>query len=178
MAIGKRNRSKYAGESDRRFVGLVDYNDDELEAAWRRANARDPLIGFYDRLKAKNLASLSCEDVLKALEFLHEATGVECFRGAVVEMERHGLASGGLKSAALHAVEGRTAAHLAALRMHVWIVREGLSVDRAAKLTAAERGLPALSFDAAVKSLKKAYDALPEEAKKLEKVSEENSKRN
>lgn len=178
MAMGKRNRSKYAGDPDRRFVSLVDYNDEELEAAWRRAAARDPLIGLYDRLKAKNLPSLNCEDVLTALEFLYEATGVECFRGAVVAMERHGLADGGLKFAALHALEARTAAHLATFRMHVWIVREGLSRDRAAKLAAAERGLPASSFGAAVKSLKKAYDALPEEAKRLEKVSEDNSKRN
>jgi|APFre7841882630_1041343.scaffolds.fasta_scaffold18656_1 hypothetical protein len=171
MAKGERNRSKYAGGGDRRFIDLEDYTDAELEEAWYRAKKTDPLLGLYDRLKKLEVPSLKCEEVMAALEFLYAATAKECFQEAAAAMREMHLVEGGLKLKALDSIKNRTAAHRGAFTMHLWIVRHGLSPNRAAKLTVARYGLPGASFEAAVKDLKAAYEELSPAAKNVGKSS-------
>lgn len=169
MSKGKRNRSKYENLEDRRWLSIVDYNDDELESAWRRSCERDQMLGLYDRLKRADVPPLNCPDVLSAMKFLYDATQDECFLIAAKAMEERGIVKGGLKSTVLQPFEERTAAHYTAILMHEWVANEGLTVERAAKITTAQRGVPGATFSAAVKSVKVAYAALPEEAKKVGK---------
>jgi hypothetical protein len=137
-----------------------DFSDDDFIEAWKRACQRDPFVGLYDKLKkAKSpSADLNCVDVRQALEFLHEATGDDNFQFAAHAMTSHGVTRGGVKRAALSKLTSNKHAIWASMpRMSVWVEKEKFAPLKAAKLVAAERGIPGRSFSAIVTALRKAY---------------------
>jgi leucyl aminopeptidase (aminopeptidase T) len=74
-------------------------------------------------------------------------------------MEQHGLVKGGVKATALSKMDKHNKQAVWALmpKMHVWVVMEKVSPHKAAKLVAAQRGIPGASFDAVVTDLRKTY---------------------
>ena len=135
-----------------------EYSDEELEEAWRRSCKRDPFIGLYDKLKHTACAPLDCERFREALEFLFKATGDEAFQAAAHAMENHGIMHGSLKATVLSkAGENRRAVWASMARMHVWVTREKNLPTRAARLTAAERGIPGTTFDTVTHALCNSY---------------------
>jgi hypothetical protein len=161
MATQDRNRSKYG--QDRKEFGFLDLTNREtwipdlLEKAWKTAAARRPIKTSYDAI---DTTSLSGEATADALELLFEVTGDEAFRTALLALRGHGLHKGGLKENLKRKLRGklnaRPAIRYAMSTMAGW--RRRVRSDReAARLTAAQMGIPGQSFDAAVDELRKAY---------------------
>jgi hypothetical protein len=137
-----------------------EYSDDELAEAWKRARQRDSFVGLYDKLKKAKSPSgaLNCIGVRQALEFLHEATGDDTFQLAAHAMTSHGFTRGGVKQAALSKLAWNKHAIWASMpRMSVWVENEKFAPLKAAKLVAAERGIPGPSFETVVADLRKNY---------------------
>jgi hypothetical protein len=136
-----------------------DFSDGEFEEAWKRAVRRDPFTVIYAELKkAKTLPPINCCDLRYVLEFLHKATGDAIFQEAASAMKQHGLVKGGLKATALRKIDPHKRATWAVMpKMHGWVVMEKTSPHKAAKLVAAQRGIPGKSFDAVVADLRKTY---------------------
>jgi hypothetical protein len=137
-----------------------DYSDDDFIEAWKRTRKRDPFVGLYDKLKKAKSPSvgLNCVDVRQALEFLHKATGDDAFQLAAHAMTSHGFTRGGVKQAALSKLTSNKRAIWASMpRMSVWIEKEKFTPLKAAKLVAAERGIPGRSFETVVDALRKTY---------------------
>jgi hypothetical protein len=136
-----------------------DFSDDDFIEAWKRACQRDRFVGHYDKLKKAKSPSgaLNCTDVRQALEFFHEATGDDIFQLAAHAMTSHGFMRGGVKQAALSKLLNKYAIWASMPRMSVWVEKEKFAPLKAAKLVAAERGIPGRSFSAIVTALRKTY---------------------
>jgi hypothetical protein len=166
MAARRGNQSTYSGSvydpknKEARETDFRDFSDDDFIEAWKRACQRDRFEGLYDKLKEAKFpsVSLNCTDVRQALEFLHKATGDDVFRRAAHAMTRHGFTRGGVKLAALSKLSKRKHAIWAAMpRMWIWVEEEKFSPLKAAKLVAAQLGIPGRSFWAVITALRKTY---------------------
>ncbi len=169
MARDERNRTNYArGDNavavrtpQKSEVGtrlIFELSDMELADSWERAKRVDPFLGLYDQMKRDgDQRTLECQDVRRALELFATATGDIAFSEAAQAMSRHGFERGTVRRSALRKVDRKRAAWAAAPIMHSWIINEKVERRVAAKFVAAQRGIPALSFEAAVKSLMAAY---------------------
>jgi hypothetical protein len=164
MAARRGNQSTYSGSvydpknKEARETDFRDFSDDDFIEAWKRACKRDPFAGLYDRLKKIKSPPLNCSDLRHALEFLHEATGDDAFQAAVLAMKRHGFTRGGVKLAALSKLSKRKYAIWAAMpQMSVWVESKKFSPLKAAKLVAAQLGIPGRSFWAVITELRKTY---------------------
>jgi hypothetical protein len=92
------------------------------------------------------------------LEFLHEATGDDTFQLAAHAMTSHGFTRGGVKQAALSKLTMNKHAIWASMpRMSVWVEKEKFAPLKAAKIVAAERGIPGQPFETVVTDLRKNY---------------------
>lgn len=127
-----------------------------LEACWRKSVKRDRIQTPYEAIESE---SLSGEATAAALELLVEVTGDEAFRTALLALRAYGLDKGGLKEKLKQRLRGsldvRPAIRLVLPTMSNW--RRRVSTDvQAARLTAAQYGIPGQSFATVVEELRKA----------------------
>ena len=128
-----------------------------LEKEWRRRVARSPVKTPYETFDA---VSLSGEATAVALELLSRMTGDEAFRTALLGLRAYELDKGGLKENLKRLFRGklhaRPAVRYAMPSMERW--RAFVQSDiQAARLAAAQRGVPGQSFAAVVDELRKAF---------------------
>jgi hypothetical protein len=151
MAVRRGNQSDYDDEPPGNE--LLSFNKKQLALAWASARRRDPMDGLYDKLKRDKTLSetVNCLDVIHALEFLHAATCDVRFQDAGAALRQIGLTKGGVRQSVMAKLRENglrpSAFGIGALKMHAWVEKEGMSVSRAARLVAAQYGLPGKNDD-------------------------------
>jgi hypothetical protein len=160
MATGARNRSRYSKSKSngQSLDNPESCTPDFLEQLWIARRRRDPIKDGYEL--SDESSSLNGEATASALKLLWDATGDEAFRTSLLALPSYGLERGGLKEQLKRQMRGphdvRPAIALALPTMYLW--RRKVKTDiQAARLTAAQHGIPGASFDAVVKQLIQAF---------------------
>ncbi|WP_294532616.1 hypothetical protein [uncultured Rhodoblastus sp.] len=160
MTSRRGNKSSYAKAAT--GVDLLSFNDEQLALAWAAARRRDPMDGHYDNLRRDKTLdeSVNCRDLINALGFLHEATKDVRFQDAVTALDQFGFTKGAVRQSVLAKLRDDgfmpAAFGIGAFKMHAWVKKEGMPKTRAARLVAAQYGLPCKDNDA-VRCYNQAY---------------------
>jgi hypothetical protein len=154
------NKSSYAKAAT--GGDLLSFNEEQLALAWAASRKRDPMDGHYDKLRREKTLdeSVNCRDLINALSFLNEATGDVRFQDAITALHQFGFNKGAVRQSVLAKLRDDglmpAAFGIGAFKMHMWIEKEGMPKTRAARLVAAQYGLPCKNNDA-VKFYNEAY---------------------
>lgn len=160
---GIKNKAKYTKKSKSLWDHKDGLNytpsDHELEKQWRKKQTYDPFNAINDKISKKEFPKINCETLIDILETFYEASSNDAYFNAAKALRESNFISGGVKTAALKMSEKRSAAWIAAFRMNE-LIGGGLKAHPAAKRAAAQFGVPAASFEAAIKSVKLAHQKL------------------